>query len=1029
VSELFDDDPRAARPARTSGGRSRALLITLGVLVVAVFGLTGFASIYTDRLWYQSAGYGQVFSTMLWTRVVLFLVFGALLGGAVALNIYLAYRFRPLFRPSSREQSNLDRYRDVVTPIRTWLVAGIAVVVGAFAGASGLSNWQTYLLWRNGPDVEATDAYFDKSIGFYIFDLPWYHFVTDFVMATMVISLVAAVVTHYLYGGIRLQASHDRLSGSAQAQLSVLLGLFVLAKGVDYYLDRFDLVTEDNRLFTGMNYTAENAVLPAKNILMVVALLCAVLFFLNVWRRTWQLPSVGLALLALSAILIGMIFPAIVQQFQVKPSEPDKENDYIQANIDATRQAYALTDVAEEDYPASTSLPDSAAYDAFFRTIPLVDPQLVSETFENIQQENRYYSVSQVLDVDRYEIDGTDRALVLGVRELDQDGLPDDARNWSNLHTVYTHGNGIIAAYANQRDRLNGREAEVVDTGTGDGGLEWAQGINPDENDLADEYGDFESRIYYGEQSPDYSVVGQTEDRDVERNLPVPGSELGDATSTTFDGPGDATVGSAFNQLMFALKFGEPNFVLSGRVNDNSKVLYNREPQERVEKVAPWLTVDSDAYPVLLPGQDGEEGRIVWVLDGYTTTDRYPNAQRESFETMIDDAQQVDNVLQTVPTDEINYMRNAVKATVDAYTGEVVLYAWDEQDPLLQAWRNVFPGSVRDKDEIPEALLDHLRYPEDFFKVQRYQYARYHVTGASDWYNNSDRWQVPTDPQQTSRYQAPYRLFTQAGPDADASPQYSLTSVYVPFGRNNLASFVSVNSDATSEGYGQISVLRIEGADDASEDSEQARGPGQVANDFQSDGDVQRALLQYTQQGSGADVDYGNLLTLPVNDGFLYVQPVYVARSTTTAAYPQLQLVLSKYGGDVGVGTTFQESLQDLFGGTTTSPGTEEPGTGGEDPGTGGQPGTEPPDDTLTLQEQLDRELDRAITASEAAQAALAAQDQVGYAQALVDVQDALEEVARLRNLIDGGGTAASAGSTGGPTDAPTDASTEDSAG
>lgn len=1038
MSELFDDDPRATPPpTRASGGRSRALLITAVVVVVAIFALTAFASIYTDRMWYQSVGYGQVFSTMLWTKIALFLVFGVVLGGTAALNMYLAYRFRPLFRPTSREQSNLDRYRDVVTPIRVWLVAGGAVVLGAFAGTSGLSHWRTFLLWRNGGTVGDEDAYFNKDIGFYLFDLPWWHFVVDFLMATLVIAILAAVVTHYLYGGIRLQATHDRFSGSAQAQVSVLLGLFVLAKGVDYYLDRFDLVVQKNGLFTGMNYTGENAVLPAKNILMVVAVICAVLFFVNVWRRTWQLPSVGLALLALSAVLIGMIFPAAVQQFQVKPSEADREEPYIQANIDATQAAYDLQDADLQSYPPSTALPDRTAYDQFFSTIPLVDPQRVSRTFESIQQENRYYSVPEVLDVDRYNIEGNDRALVLAVRELNQGGMPEDARNWSNLHTVYTHGNGVIAAYANQRDAADGREtvvdgeaasgdesAEAADTGSG--GLEWAQGINTDENDLTQALGEFEGRIYYGEQSPDYSVVGKSGDRDVELNLPIPGSDLG--TSTTFDGPGDADAGNTFNQLMFAIKFGEPNFLLSGRVNDNSKVLFNREPQQRVEKVAPWLTVDSDAYPVVVPGEGDEQGRILWVLDGYTTTDRYPNAQRESFESMIDDALQVNDGLQTVPTDEINYMRNAVKATVDAYTGEVTLYAWDDDDPILDAWRKAFPGTVEDRDEMPEALLQHVRYPEDLFKVQRYQYARYHVEGASDWYENNDRWQVPTDPQSSSRFQAPYRLFVQ-DPDADAGStgSFSLTSVYVPFGRNNLASFVSVNSDATSDDYGKMSVLRVEGAEDASEDSSQARGPGQVANDFQSDQEVRDALLPFTGTNSEADVQYGNLLTLPVSDGFMYVQPVYVQRTSSESAYPELRLVLTKYGNRVGVGSSFQAALTNLFDGATTTPppnsGTpEEPG---EDPTEGPTdgPSTPPTDQTVEqLQEQLQTNLDAAIAASTRAQQRLQAGDAVGYAEAVAEVQTSLGLVADLQDQIDERTGAGGQEPSAGPRDDPSSA-------
>jgi uncharacterized membrane protein (UPF0182 family) len=990
VSELFDDDPRAT-PARTSSGRSRALLITLGVLVAAVFALTAFSALYTDRLWYQSAGYGQVFSTMLWTKVILFVAFGALLGGAVALNIYLAYRFRPLFRPSSREQSNLDRYRDVVTPIRTWLVIGIALVVGAFAGASGVGHWKTFLLWRNAPDVAQTDVYFDKGIGFYLFDLPWWHFVVDFVMATLVIALIAAVVTHYLYGGIRLQVQHDRLSGSAQAQISVLLGLFVLAKGVDYYLDRFDLVTQKNRLFTGMNYTAENAVLPAKNILMVVAVICAVLFFLNVWRRTWQLPSVGLALLALSAVLIGMIFPAVVQQFQVKPSEADKEEPYIQANIDATRQAYDIEDVTTETYSPTNALPGGGVEQLVgdSDSIPTMDPRLVSESFENLQQQFGYYSVPEVLDVDHYEIDGQQRALVLGARELQQSALPDDARNWSNLHTVYTHGNGIIAAYANQRDRTN--DPGSAESGTeSTGEIQWAQGLTG-EDDLTDNLGPYETRIYYGEQSPDYSVVGGNDD--VELNLPVPGSDLG--SRTTYGEDGDASVGGAFNQLMFAIKFGEPNFLLSGRVNDESKVLFERNPQDRVEKVAPWLTVDSDAYPVIVPGEGDEAGRILWVLDGFTTTDRYPNAQRASFETMIEDALQVDNGgLQTVPTDEINYMRNAVKATVDAYTGEVVLYAWDESDPILQAWRSVFPDSVSDTDEMPAGLRDHLRYPEDLFKVQRYQYARYHVEDAGDWYANNDRWSVPTDPVTTGVYQAPYRFFVDG---ADAS-NFALSSVYVPFGRNNLASFVSVNSDGSSEEYGDMRVLELSNADEDSE-SDQTPGPGQVANQFANETDINERLQALR---ISARVTFGNMLTFPVADSMMFVQPVYAQnQQADTTSYPELRLVLVKYGNSdqyVGYGADLGSAIRNALGASGTPPDDPDPDPG---PGPGPEPGGE-----QTLQELLDGAVDEALAAFERARTSREEGDFAAYAEQLEQAEASLADAAEYRQQIEDGADA-----------------------
>ncbi len=572
MSDVFDEGEEQRQPPAAEPRRSRALIITAAILVVGFFALTTFASFWTNRAWYESTGFSDVFSTLLWTRIGLFFVFGGLMGLIVGANMYLAFRFRPLFRMPSPEQSGLDRYREVVTPIRLWLTIGVAVLLGLFAGTSASGQWRQYMLWRNGVPFGSEDAYFERDIGFYVFDLPWLHYLVDSAMAFSVVALLMAALVHYLYGGIQLQTRGDRLSGAAQVQLSVLLGVFVLAKGADYWLDRFDLVNDKGSLITGMTYTGENAVLPAKNILMAIALICAVLFFLNVWRRTWMLPSVGLALLALSAVLLGMIWPAIVQQFRVNPSEPDREAPYIAANIDATRAAYDLEDIAVEPFTSESSadLSQLSQLAAETSSVPLVDPQVVNPTFEQVQQVRAYYSVADVLDVDRYEIDGTDRALVLGVRELDQNGISEESQNWSNLHTVYTHGNGVIAAYANQRGDDDGSERSD---------LQWAEGQDAGEDALSSLFPDgYEDRVYFGEQSPTYSVVGkESEDSgDVELDLGS-GSEEDAEQTTTYDGDAGVSLSSPFAKLMFAVRFGEPNFLLSGRVHDNSQVLYNRD--------------------------------------------------------------------------------------------------------------------------------------------------------------------------------------------------------------------------------------------------------------------------------------------------------------------------------------------------------------------------------------------------------------------------------------------------------------------
>jgi uncharacterized protein len=1001
MSELFDEGAREAAPPQRGSRRSRALIITAVVLVFAFLGLSTFANLYTDRLWYKDGGYSGVFTTLFWTRAVLFLVFGVLMAVVVGVNIYLAYRFRPFFRPNSPEQTGLDRYRDAVTPIRTWLLVGVSVVLGAFAGSSAIGEWRNYLLWRHGGSFGQEDAWFEKDIGFYVFDLPWLHYLVDFAMAALVIALIAAAVVHYLYGGIRLQTSRDRLSGAAQVQLSILLGLFVLAKAADYYLDRFDLVTQGGGLVTGMTYTDHHAVLPAKNILLGIAVICAILFFVNVWRRTWLLPSVGLALLAVSAILLGLIWPGIVQQFQVKPSEADKERPYIAANIQATRSAYDIHDVEIEEYTksATASSDELASLVSQTKAVPLVDPQLVRQTFEQQQQIRSYYSVPDVLDVDRYPIDGTDRALVLGVRELNQDDINEGDKNWSNLHTVYTHGNGIIAAYANQRPADDGPE-RANDS-------QWAEGLAGTEEDPQNSLtelstGPYETRVYFGEQSPSYSIVGKAseDDRDVELDLPsnqeVEEGEVENEPTTTYDGDGGVPVGSFVNKLMYAVKFGEPNFLLSERVYSTSEVLYNRTPRERVQKFAPWLTIDDDAYPAIV------DGKIVWILDGYTTTDRFPSAEKESFASMTDDSLQTDTGLRTLPTDEINYMRNAVKATVDAYDGTVTLYEWDEEDPILKAWRSAFPDTVRDKSEISDELMSHLRYPEDLFKVQRYQYARYHVENPTDFYNGNNRWEVPEDPNSRGNLQPPYRLFVN---DESGSDVWSLTSNFVPYGKNNLAAFVSVDSDATdSESYGTMRVLAL--ADS------QAQGPSLIANEFAGNQDVRDKLLPF--QSGGSPPLYGNLLTLPVDDGLIYIEPVYAARAGSTGGYPILQYVLVSYGDQVGIGQTLTEALADVLGASPITPPTT-PGEGdgqgdGQGQGQGQGPGQgdgQGQGEQLSVPDQIRRLLIEAQAAFDQADEAQANGQTVRWATLMEKGKQLIADAVELSQSQSAGGTGA----------------------
>ena len=962
MSDFFAEQPSGApgggrpgaRPSPAPGRgprRPRPLLLTIVVVAAVVIGFSLFAGVWTDKLWFSSLGYSDVFGKLIWTRVLLFTVFGGAMALVVGINLYLAFRLRPMFRPHSPEQANLERYREVVTPMRRVLLVGVSLVFGIFAGVSATGKWRNFLLWANREDFGKADPYFSKDIGFYVFSLPWLHFLVDFAMTAVFIALLLAAVVHYLYGGIRLQSARDKVSGAAQAQLSALFGLFLLLKGVDYWLDRFDLTSQAGALVTGMTYTRDHAVLPSKNILMFIAVICAVLFFANVLRRTWLLPGVGLALFAISAVLLGGVWPGLMQRFQVKPDEPDKEAPYIGQNIAATRAAFGLDGTTVREYDAQIKLSQGQlnADAASLPGIRLVDPQLVSDTFEQLQQVRGYYSVPSVLDVDRYPVNGQERDVVIAAREMNLDGLPDTQKKWANEKTVYTHGYGLIAAFGNQR---NTGDQPVRN----DGEPVWAEEDLPPQGSISDSQEDntYRPQIYFGEQSPPYSIVGKAPGgKDIELDIPQGSGDPGQSKTNTYEGKDGVAVGNVFRKLLYAVKFGDANMLLSSRVNENSKVLYDRSPRERVQKVAPWLTVDSDALPAVV------DGKIVWILDGYTTSDKYPLAEKKSLEEMTSDAVNPRSAYATLPTDHINYMRNAVKATVDAYDGTVKLYEWDTEDPVLDVWKKAFPGVVESKDSIPQGVLEHMRYPEDLYKVQREMLASYHVLDPKTFYEGNDKWEVPQDTSASSRKQPPYRLSVST--KSGEAPEFSLTSVYVPSKKQNLAAFMAVGADAAKpDTYGKFEILRLP-------DNTQVPGPGQIANQFQRDDKVAQQLLAFKR----ADVSarYGNLLTLPVGNGLLYVQPLYTIREGGAGNFPGLTFVLVSFGREVGIGPTLSAALGDVLSRSTGAESTPvDAGEGDAGSGSGSGDTQNLPVAALRLLQQADdkfAEADRALKAGD----------------------------------------------------------------
>ena len=869
------------------------LALTLIILAVLAGALVALSGVYVDWLWFKSVGFNSVWTTVLTTKIALFIVAGLVTSLIISTNIFIAYRRRPFDVSMAMESDNLERYRATIDPIRKLFFAGLAAVLFYFGGTTGIQLWSSWLLFKNSTNFGVKDPQFGMDISFFAFRLPFLQTLIGWAISTLILATIASLAVHYIYGGIRPQLRTERTSVAARVQLSVLLGLIVLMKAVAYWFDRYALALKESKLITGLTYTDVNATLPAKAILAAIAVICSLLFFANIVRKSWLLPAAGTALMVGASVLIAGVYPGVVQQFQVKPSESSKEAPFIQRNIDSTRAAYGLTDVEVKDYQAtlSTNSGQLATDAATIANIRLMDPNVLSATFRQLQQIKPYYTFPESLDIDRYTVNGVQRDAVVAVRELNIDGNP--SRNWINDHLVYTHGFGFVSAFGNTVD-ADGKPSFLV------GDLPPTTGL-----------GKFEPRVYFGENVPDYSIIGGPKtDTPVEFDYPDDASANGQK-NYTYTGKGGVPMGGLLNKLLFAIQYQEQRIVLSSLINSESKILYNRSPRERVAKVAPWLTLDGDPYPAIV------DGKIQWIIDGFTTSAGYPYAQTTSLGTATTDALTANSTSITAQTNKnINYIRNSVKATVDAYDGTVVLYQWDEKDPVLKTWMKAFPNTVTPKSKMSKELLAHIRYPEDLFRVQRDVLSSYHVQTAAAFYGGQDFWRVPRDPSTfgaNAGAQPPYYM-TLEMPGSN-KPTFALTTPFVPRGgRENLSAFAVVDSNY-GPNYGKISVLQLPR-------STNVAGPSQVASNFEAKPEVANSLSLLRQGGS--DVVLGNLLTLPVGGGLLYVQPVYVKATANTAAYPLLQKVLVSFGDVIGYDSSLKGALDQVFGGNS---GTSSSGT------------------------------------------------------------------------------------------------------
>lgn len=968
------DLPR--RPPRSTNRRRAILLVGAVVLFLLITSLRGIAGFYTDYLWFDSLGEVSVFRGVLGAKVALAAIFTGTFFVLLWANLVIADRLAPPFRPGGPDEEFLERYHDLVAGRTGRVRAGVSILLALIAGATVSEEWNSWILFTNGGEFGIEDRQFGTDIGFYVFKLPFLSFAAGWLFASLLIVLIVTAVAHYLNGGIRVGSMGQRVTPQVKAHLSVLLGLLALVKAGGYWLQRYDLTVSTRGFVDGAGFTDVKAQLPAINLLLLISIAGFVLFIVNIWRRGWTLPVVGIGLWALVAVIAGAIYPQVIQRVQVTPNESTKEAPYIERNIEATLAAMGLSEDKVEVVPFELNTEvdsiDLAANEASVRNIRVWDPsdEILGQTFSQRQRTREFYSVNDV-DIDRYTVGGEATQVVLSVRDLDQGAIPQGS--WVARHLSYTHGYGAIVAPANAK-AASGMPVFV------------ARDVPYRTDEEAFRLEEPYESVYFGEKLGSYAVVG-TKAREIHYQGET------ETEYRDYEGTDGVALDGFLRRAAFALRFAEPNLMISSQLTSTSKVLYVRDIRQRAEMLAPFLHFDADPYPVIVGG------RIKWILDAYTTTNRYPYAQRA-------DTEQVSNA--SGLRHGFNYVRNSVKAVIDAYDGDVTFYAMDDEDPILSAYRSAFPRLFTDGDRMPDDLRAHLRYPEDLFRVQTNMWTKYHVSDVQSFYGSNDQWDVARDPgtsgsastrgttttaagatpttappNSRSRRIDPYYLFTQL-PGRD-QPEFVLLRPFVPFARDDrgqeLTAFMVGQSDGDS--YGKLVVYEMpRGA--------AVEGPALVQGAIQSDTAVgeQETLLD----AGGSEVDYGALTFIPIDGGLVYVRPFYV--TSTTQRVPGLEKVIVYFEGSVAIRDTLQEALVAVFG---RSPNTREEGFGGTDPTGTAIPGDPAaPDQQGSSLERVARLLAEADDLATQADEALANKDLAEYQRLNQQAREKTREAERL---------------------------------
>ncbi len=922
--------------AGRSAGRGRFLLFSLAAIILIVaLSLRGTSNFYTNYLWFESLDQRSVWWGVLRAELGLFVAFTGFFFLLLLLNLSIADRFAPARRPAGPEEELLERFHAFVDGRERLVRVGLAFLFSLIAGSGVSDQWNEWLLFSNRVDFGTVDPLFGLDIGFYVFQLPFLTFIVNWLFAAFVFVLFLTIMAHYINGGLRLNAPGSRATPQVTAHLSVLLAILAAIKAADYYLQRYELTVSTRGVVDGATYTDINAQLPAIKLLMLISLFAVVLLLANIWWRGWTLPALAVGLWSFVAIVMGGINPAVVQRFQVDPNESTREAEYTTLNIEATRDALGLeVDRRSFDYDEDFELTDEILLESadILDDIRLIDPFIVGPAFQSFEGDRGFYKFPRVLDTDRYEVNGELTPVVVGARELDLTAQD----QWENEHVRFTHGFGLGVA---QGDR-------VADSGRPD----FLQVNDVDRPDARLDLGLQQPQLYYSENLDGYSVVGTT-------RAEIDFSESSEEEVTTrYAGTGGVPINSFLRKLAFSMRFGQIDPLISEFITDESKVLFNRDVVDRAKKLAPFLQFDSDPYPVVL------DGRVQYVIDGYTTSARYPYAQRANTDRLS---------AASGLRGRNNYIRGSVKAVVDTYNGTVNYYRTPNvEDPIIEAYSAAFPDLIEPFANMPEGLVDHLRYPQDLFTIQSNMWGSYQLSSEQPdaFLSESAGWVPAADPGRSPKVDSTITTPTLGGEITSVrriAPYYAvmtlpgeeeeifgLVRTFVPkpqpnSGRPQQSELTAMLvADSNPETYGRLVEYRMSNLN--------VPGPTNVAIDISSDSQISSDNTLLNDNGS--TVEYGDFQLVLLGDSILYVRPLYVSAEGENAV-PELRSVVVSMGGEVAIAPTLGEAIDKLFGTQVGSEVVErQPGTVARPSGTPSEDLDQPDpdrDELLTLLEEL----------------------------------------------------------------------------